>query len=149
MLSAYSATNHLPIHLSAIVEPLSQEVTGNVGKALWLLFAAVLGLLLIACVNLASLQLARAIVRERDNAVRAALGAGRMRLFQAALMESVVLLRNLRCSRVCCRMRDSAQFELPRFEGSTPCCCEQLNKGFYVLTDPVEDLGKAEFVPVH
>ena len=76
MLSAYSATNHLPIHLSAIVEPLSQEVTGNVGKALWLLFAAVLGLLLIACVNLASLQLARAIVRERDNAVRAALGAG-------------------------------------------------------------------------
>jgi hypothetical protein len=59
MLSAYAATNHLPIHLSAIVEPLSQEVTGNVGGALWLLFAAVLGLLLIACVNLASLQLTR------------------------------------------------------------------------------------------
>jgi hypothetical protein len=39
MLSAYSVTKHLPIHLSAIVEPLSQEVTGNVGKALWLLFA--------------------------------------------------------------------------------------------------------------
>lgn len=91
MLSAYSATNHLPIQLSAIVEPLSEEVTGNVGKALWLLFAAVLGLLLIACVNLASLQLARAMVRERDSAVRSALGAGRMRLFQAALMESVVL----------------------------------------------------------
>lgn len=91
MLSAYSATNHLPIHLSAIVDPLSEEVTGNVGKALWLLFAAVLGLLLIACLNLASLQLARAPVRERDNAVRSVLGAGRMRLFQAALMESVVL----------------------------------------------------------
>jgi predicted permease len=91
MLSAYAVTNHLPIHLSAIVEPFSQEVTGNVGKALWLLFAAVLGLLLIACVNLASLQLTRAIVRERDNAVRAALGAGRMRLFQAAFMESVLL----------------------------------------------------------
>ena len=91
MLSAYSASNHLPVHLSAIVEPLSQEVTGNVGKALWLFFGAVLGLLLIACVNLASLQLARAIVRERDNAVRAALGAGRTRLFQAAFTESVVL----------------------------------------------------------
>ena len=91
MLRAYSATNHLPIHLGAIVEPLSQEVAGNIGKVLWLLFAAVLGLLLIACVNLASLQLARATVRERDNAVRAALGARRMRLFQAALMESVVL----------------------------------------------------------
>jgi predicted permease len=91
MLSAYSATHHLPIHLRAIVEPLSHEVTGNIGKAIWLLFAAVLGLLLIACVNLASLQLARAIVRERENAVRAALGAGPARLFQAALMESMVL----------------------------------------------------------
>jgi predicted permease len=91
MLSAYSATNHLAIHLSATVEPLSQEVTGNVGKALRLLFAAVLGLLLIACVNLASLQLARAVVRERDNGVRTALGASRTRLFRAACMESVVL----------------------------------------------------------
>lgn len=91
MLSAYSATNHLTVHLSSVVEPLSQEVTGNIRKALWLLFAAVLGLLLIACVNLASLQLARAITHERDNALRAALGAGRIRLFQAAFMESVVL----------------------------------------------------------
>jgi predicted permease len=91
MLSAYSATNHLPIHLSALVEPLSEEVTGNAGKALWLLFAAVIGLLLIACVNLASLQLARAVVRERDNGVRTALGASRTRLFQASCMESVVL----------------------------------------------------------
>ena len=91
MLSAYSTTNHLPIHLSANVAPLAQEVTANIGKALWLLLAAVLGLLLIACVNLASLQLARAMVLERDNAVRAALGAGRTRLLQAALMETIVL----------------------------------------------------------
>jgi len=91
MLSAYAATNHLPIHLSAVVVPFSQEVTGNAGKAIWLLFTAVLGLLLIACVNLASLQLARAIARERENAVRVALGAGRTRLFQAAIMESFVL----------------------------------------------------------
>ena len=91
VLSAYSATNHLAVHLSAVVEPLSQEVTGNIRKELWLLFAAVLGLLLIACVNLASLQLARGIAHERDNALRAALGAGRTRLFQAAFMESVVL----------------------------------------------------------
>jgi predicted permease len=91
LLSAYSATNHLTVHLSAVVEPLSQEVTGNIRKALWLLFAAVLGLLLIASVNLASLQLARAIAHERDNALRAALGAGRTRIFQAAFMESVIL----------------------------------------------------------
>lgn len=91
MLSAYSSTNHLPIHLSAMVAPLSQEVTANIGKALWLLLAAVLGLLLIACVNLATLQLARAMVLERDHAVRAALGAGRIRLFQAAFMETVIL----------------------------------------------------------
>src|SRR6266567_886985 len=90
-LSAYAATNHLTVHLSAVVEPLSQEVTGNIRKALWLLFAAVLGLLLIACVNLASLQLARAIARERDIALRAALGAARTRLFQAAFMETAVL----------------------------------------------------------
>src|ERR1700722_14674276 len=69
MLSAYASTNHLPIHLSAMVVPLSQEVTANIGKALWLLLAGVLGLLLIACVNLATLQLARAMVLERDNAV--------------------------------------------------------------------------------
>ena len=37
----------------------------------------------------------------------------------------------------------------PTLLGIDSCCCEQLNKGFYVLTDPVEDLGKAEFVPVH
>ena len=47
------------------------------------------------------------------------------------------------------RIQRQPDFELLRFKGSTPCCCEQLNKGFYVLTDPVEDLGKAEFVPVH
>lgn len=91
LLSAYSAANHLPFHLGAIVEPLSEEVTGSMGKALWLLFAAVLGLLLIACVNLASLQLARAVARERDNAVRAALGAGQRRLFETAFTENVVL----------------------------------------------------------
>ena len=91
MLSAYSVSNHLPIHLGIFVRPLQQEVTGNVRKAFWLLFAAVLGLLLIACVNLASLQLTRAIVRGRDYALRFALGAGRWRQFQTALMESIVL----------------------------------------------------------
>jgi predicted permease len=91
MLDAYSTANRLPMHLGIFIQPLSLEATGNIRKAFWLLFAAVLGLLLIACVNLTSLQLSRAIVRERDNALRAALGAASTRLFQAALMESILL----------------------------------------------------------
>jgi predicted permease len=91
LLRAYSVSNHLPFHLSAIVEPLSEAVTGSVSKALWLLFVAVFGLLLIACVNVSSLQLARAVVRERDSAVRTALGAGRARIVQMAFTESMVL----------------------------------------------------------
>ena len=75
MQKSYSAGNHLSIHLGAIVEPLSHVVTGNVSKALWLLLGAVSGVLLIACVNLASLQLARSVAREHENALRAALGA--------------------------------------------------------------------------
>jgi len=88
---AYSADHHLPVHLGVVVEPFSQEVTNSISKALWLLFGAVLGVLLIACVNLSGLQLARAVARDRANAVRAALGAGRVRLFQASLMESLLL----------------------------------------------------------
>ena len=91
LLKAYSADHHLPVHLGAVVEPFSQEVTGSISKAIWLLFAAVLGVLLIACVNLSGLQLARAVAHDRPNAVRAALGAGRIRLFQASLMESLLL----------------------------------------------------------
>jgi predicted permease len=91
ILKAYSADHHLPVHLGAVVEPFSQEVTGSISKAIWLLFGAVLGVLLIACVNLSGLQLARAIAHDRTNAVRAALGAGRIRLFQASLVESLLL----------------------------------------------------------
>jgi predicted permease len=88
---AYSSSQHLPFHLGAAVEPFLVEVIGNVSKALWLLQAAVGGLLLIACVNLASLQMARSVSHDRENALRAALGAGGLRLFQATLMESFVL----------------------------------------------------------
>jgi predicted permease len=91
LLKGYSADHHLPVHLGAVVEPFSQEVTGSIRKPIWLLFGAVLGVLLIACVNLSGLQLARAVAHDRPNAVRAALGAGRIRLFQASLMESLLL----------------------------------------------------------
>lgn len=88
---AYTQTARLPVHLGAVVRPLAQDVTRGISGALWLMLAAVCGVLLIGCVNLANLQLARAVSAERETAVRAALGAGRGRLLQARLAESVVL----------------------------------------------------------
>ena len=89
--SAYTHTAHLPVRIGAVVTPLAQDVTKGISGALWLMLAAVCGVLLIGCVNLANLQLARAVSAGRETAVRAALGAGRARLLQARLAESVVL----------------------------------------------------------
>ncbi|MGA8108297.1 MAG: FtsX-like permease family protein, partial [Acidobacteriaceae bacterium] len=79
------------IHARAYAVPLLQAITGNAARGLWLLFGAVGCVLLIACMNLANLQLARARVRAREHAIRAALGASGGRLFQYSLMESMLL----------------------------------------------------------
>ncbi len=88
---ATAAADHLAIHLGVVVLPFSEEISGNVSKPLWLLLAAVGSVLLMACVNLANLQLARSVARQHEMALRAALGAGRRRLFQGVLAENLLL----------------------------------------------------------
>ena len=85
---AYPGTNK---GNGAAVGPLKQRVIGGIGSTLWMLLGAVGFVLLIACVNVGNLMLARASGRGREFAIRAALGASWWRLVRQSLTESLLL----------------------------------------------------------
>jgi predicted permease len=85
---AYPETNE---DWSAFVVPFEEVVVGEARTALLVLLGAVGAVLLIACVNIANLLLARSAARQKEYAIRASLGAGRLPLVRQAIVESQLL----------------------------------------------------------
>ncbi|MEP6764865.1 MAG: ABC transporter permease, partial [Gemmatimonadaceae bacterium] len=88
LAASFAATN---LGWSARVIPLDRELSGTFRPALFALLGASLLLLVIACINVANLLLARGATRRREVALRSAIGADRMRIVRLLLTESIIL----------------------------------------------------------
>jgi predicted permease len=77
--------------ITPMIRPLKQEVIGNVSEVLWVVTGTIGLVLLIACANVTNLLLVKVESRQRELAVRAALGAGWMRIVRGLLVESMML----------------------------------------------------------
>ncbi len=90
-LAVQMSREHADDKYTFTVRPVHEVITEGATRGLWVLLGATSLLLLIACTNVANLLLARAVVTERDLAIRASLGAGRGRLFGQVMGETVAL----------------------------------------------------------
>src|SRR5262249_55426406 len=79
------------VHFGPKIQPLKQEIVGDIGTALWVVMGTLGLVLLIACANVANLLLVRAEARQQELAIRAALGAGWGRIVREMLVESMTL----------------------------------------------------------
>jgi predicted permease len=80
-----------PMEQGVIAKPLLEDIVGSVKRPLYVLLAAVVCLLLIACLNLSNLLVARSASRRREMAIRSALGSGRVSLIRQQLTESILI----------------------------------------------------------
>jgi predicted permease len=77
--------------ITPTIQPLKQQVIGNVGELLWVVMGTIAVVMLIACANVTNLLLVRLEARQQELAVRTALGAGRARIIRGLLVESAML----------------------------------------------------------